>query len=835
MRKIRHRHALGGWIAVLLIPACGGSGGGGGGSLPATVVLASASVSAATGGTVEVTTAGSEAVGTKVDVPAGALAVDTTISITQINSGSPYPSNVLYFEFGPPGTLFSQPATVTVKYSASYLADHGIADPMSLQLLRREADGTIETLRTTAHDVANRTISAQTKHFTNFFALGYSNASLTGTYFIVDFLFSDDSPQGAMPATGTPLPAPRGFGATYGMITFDGGGNCSFEGFEKSDGLATPDADVGTYSVDANGRLTIHGDEVGAVLSDGSLLAFTSRVANSDTTIAVGIKKGGSFGVASLDGEYFVIDRFVRDNAAQPNAPAVGSPLPMPTGFGASFGTMSFDGAGAYLFTGSEKSDGTLTPGSRTGTYSVDSDGDVEIDGNDQEGVLLAGGDVLLLTNQDSPGDATCTIALRKQAGGTDARLSGSYFFMQYFVRNVAQSNAPGQGAELPRPKGFGCVQGVLSADGSGNYVFMGEQKLDQQISAANGSGTYAVSADGSLTIDGTDVGVVLEAGHVAVATHAGPGGDITLTVLVRTATLPGTQGWIKSADPVLDVGAGGQWDDAGLGSASVLKLGPTSYRMWYFGSDGAGGEAIGTAASSDGLSWTKDAGNPVFSPSASGWDSAFVSEPWVLFDGVTYRMWYSGGDGTGGGIGLATSTDGLTWTRAGAAPVLTKGGTGAFDALSISGPCVLFDGAGYRMWYDAYDGFDSSIGYATSTDGITWTKRSTPVLQTGAAGAFDDDEIEEPRVVFDGSVYRMWYAGVSSTGRGGIGYAVSSDGILWTKYAASPVIYPGPAAWDVEELEGPCVLIDEGVYRMWYQGNDGLLDAGRIGHAIRP
>lgn len=183
--------------------------------------------------------------------------------------------------------------------------------------------------------------------------------------------------------------------------------------------------------------------------------------------------------------------------------------------------------------------------------------------------------------------------------------------------------------------------------------------------------------------------------------------------------------------------------------------------------------------------------------------------------------MWYS----ASGGIGLATST----------APVLSPGAGGSFDANAVSGPCVLFQGGMYRMWYDAESGTGArSIGHATSSDGISWTKHPTSVLQTGAVG-FDDQEVEEPRVVFDGTVYRMWYAGSSSSGLGGIGYAVSNDGLVWSKYAGSPVIAPGPDAWDHDSLEGPCVLIDGGVYKMWYQGNDGILDEGRIGYAAWP
>jgi hypothetical protein len=41
---------------------------------------------------------------------------------------------------------------------------------------------------------------------------------------------------------------------------------------------------------------------------------------------------------------------------------------------------------------------------------------------------------------------------------------------------------------------------------------------------------------------------------------------------------------------------------------------------------------------------WVKFADNPVLSPTPNGWDSDFVVQPRVLYDGNTYRMWYVGG-----------------------------------------------------------------------------------------------------------------------------------------------------------------------------------------------
>ena len=47
--------------------------------------------------------------------------------------------------------------------------------------------------------------------------------------------------------------------------------------------------------------------------------------------------------------------------------------------------------------------------------------------------------------------------------------------------------------------------------------------------------------------------------------------------------------------------------------------------------------------------------------------------------------------------------------------------------------PCVVRDGDEYKLWCSGYDGKTWRIGLATSRDGINWTKdHRNPVLVTG-------------------------------------------------------------------------------------------------------
>lgn len=57
--------------------------------------------------------------------------------------------------------------------------------------------------------------------------------------------------------------------------------------------------------------------------------------------------------------------------------------------------------------------------------------------------------------------------------------------------------------------------------------------------------------------------------------------------------------------------------------------------------------------------------GNPVFTVGESGqWDESFVGSVTVLFKDEEFHMWYGGADASVSSIGYATSSDGINWNR---------------------------------------------------------------------------------------------------------------------------------------------------------------------------
>ena len=66
------------------------------------------------------------------------------------------------------------------------------------------------------------------------------------------------------------------------------------------------------------------------------------------------------------------------------------------------------------------------------------------------------------------------------------------------------------------------------------------------------------------------------------------------------------------------------------------------------------------------------------------------------------------------------------------------------------------------------------------------------PVLDHGADDAWDED-VETPRVIYQDGLFHMLYEGFKGVDQA-IGYATSEDGLKWTRYEGNPVFVPDPS-----------------------------------------
>jgi predicted GH43/DUF377 family glycosyl hydrolase len=267
-----------------------------------------------------------------------------------------------------------------------------------------------------------------------------------------------------------------------------------------------------------------------------------------------------------------------------------------------------------------------------------------------------------------------------------------------------------------------------------------------------------------------------------------------------------------------------------------------------------AAGAALSIAASDSASRPAAAEGGPVgpplggpgklLGPGPEGrWDDERVSSPCVVrgADG-TWRMWYYGRDKTfprgislpTGRVGLATSKDGLNWTRidgplARGAVFGPSGDEARFDAAHVGVSHVEQRGSTWWMWYfggrmkeSERAGFPLRPGLALSGDGLNWFRVEGPFggafLDVGKPDEEDAFMAGWPQVLQapDGS-WRMYYHTRAKAGFVAM-LAVSEDGFRWRKRGA--ILRGGEkGAFDEDGVATRTVFRHQGRWLMLYEG----------------
>lgn len=132
--------------------------------------------------------------------------------------------------------------------------------------------------------------------------------------------------------------------------------------------------------------------------------------------------------------------------------------------------------------------------------------------------------------------------------------------------------------------------------------------------------------------------------------------------------------------------------------------------------------------------------------------------------------------------IGLARQAD-ERFVRVSRAPVVPR--TDA-DYLSLGSCFVMKEDDRWRMWYTAFTSWAAKpadpkhtylIKYGESLDGINWTRNDVVCIVPTHSG---EHSISRPSVVKINDTYHMWFCWKGD--HYDLGYATSLDGVLWTR-----------------------------------------------------
>jgi len=277
---------------------------------------------------------------------------------------------------------------------------------------------------------------------------------------------------------------------------------------------------------------------------------------------------------------------------------------------------------------------------------------------------------------------------------------------------------------------------------------------------------------------------------------------------------------WVKyERNPVLGGQLGTCFDVA------VLKEGKT-FRMWF---SWRPKNSLALVESEDGIHWH----GPDQPPGAEPVRPLVVlpgDRPGLLKRGDTYHLWYATGQ-----IRYATSRDGKVWKPMSDQPVLKP--ELPWEKRHVMCPHVIWDAPTrrFRMWYSGGEGYEpDAIGYATSPDGIAWTKHpQNPVFRPDRSQDWEKDRVTACQVVVQEGWHYMFYIGFRDVNTAQIGLARSKDGITgWQRHPANPIIRARKGDWDGDACYKPFAVLDGNRWMLWYNGRRGDLE--QIGLATR-
>lgn len=275
-----------------------------------------------------------------------------------------------------------------------------------------------------------------------------------------------------------------------------------------------------------------------------------------------------------------------------------------------------------------------------------------------------------------------------------------------------------------------------------------------------------------------------------------------TLSRYGRGQPLPVTLGdfWHGQAAFVVDQNHGPFGASFGMHFLTTWWLGGTIHAYYIESLSGCGvwptRSSTGLAITTDGTTFSR-VGTALPVGPAGTWDDRLASFPGVWRDGPTWYIVYEGADCDGrwpGDIGLASSPDGIRWTKDPANPILQHQEDG-WERVNIGTPSLWKEGAMWYLFYHGYDGTDVRIGVAVGPDLQHLTRyQGNPVLSTGSlVGAWDAGTVGKRSIRKEEGFYYMVFEGSTDkpfdSARWSSGIARSADLLHWEKWPGNPVI----------------------------------------------
>jgi len=237
---------------------------------------------------------------------------------------------------------------------------------------------------------------------------------------------------------------------------------------------------------------------------------------------------------------------------------------------------------------------------------------------------------------------------------------------------------------------------------------------------------------------------------------------------------------WVpRPENPVFEGEGEDAWDQK-IRERGAIRVEGDRYRLWYTGYNDARSpnKFLGHATSPDGLRWTRDAANPL-------WSKSWVEDVFIMRKDGQYLLFAEGKDDIAHQL---TSPDGLQWTDLGKLDVRLADGR-PIPPGPYGTPTVWFENG---TWYLFYERGDRGVWLATSRDRQVWTNvQDAPVLAPGPS-PYDREAVAINQIVKrDGVYYAFYHANAHRPWKKDwtTNIARSRDLVHWEKYSGNPII----------------------------------------------
>jgi predicted GH43/DUF377 family glycosyl hydrolase len=222
---------------------------------------------------------------------------------------------------------------------------------------------------------------------------------------------------------------------------------------------------------------------------------------------------------------------------------------------------------------------------------------------------------------------------------------------------------------------------------------------------------------------------------------------------------------------------------------------------------------------------WKRLSESPILSPAGTAWESTGTFNPAVIEHGNKYVMLYRAQDAAGTSrLGYAESSDGIHFARK-SEPVF--GPEADYEAGGgVEDPRLIRIGGTFYLTYTGYNKKDAQLCLAKSQDLIHWTRLG--VILPAYKGKWNRGWTKSGAIAPEkiGGKYWMYWLGTALDKTDEMGISSSADLLHWSEQTAEPVLPRRPGKFDSRVVEPgpPPILTADGILLIYNGADDRLV-----------